>query len=62
MKVSKEKYIEILEELVDIGLFYCTHCEEYFVVRNTNDGAINERVCPCCGVCSEDGVEAVEEV
>lgn len=62
MIVSKSKYSDIMESLADNGLYYCIHCEEYFIVRNTNDGYINERVCPCCGVCSEDGIEAIEEM
>ena len=34
----------------------------FFIVRNTDDGRINERVCPCCGVCSDNAIEPVEVV
>lgn len=61
MKVSKEFYEEIKESLVDDCLRYCNVCEVYFIVRNTDDGIINERVCPCCGVCGDDNIEVVED-
>lgn len=60
MIISREQEVEIMRNLVDDGLRYCNRCKSFFVVRNTCDGEINELVCPCCGVYSEDAIEIVE--
>jgi len=61
MIITSKQKTEIMNDLVDDGLYYCNNCENYFIVRNTCDGEINSFVCPCCGKYSiEDNVEPVE--
>ena len=62
MKITSKEEKKIRNDLVDDGMYYCNCCEAFFIVRNTDDGRINERVCPCCGVCSDDAIEPVEVV
>lgn len=59
MIVTKAEYEEIKENLVDSGMNHCNVCDANFIVRNDNDGYINELVCPCCGVFGEDHIESV---
>lgn len=59
MLVTKTEYEEIKKDLVDNGMNHCNICDSIFIVRNNNDGTINECVCPCCGVYGEDHIEAV---
>lgn len=62
MNITSKQEEEIKNDLVDNGMYYCNRCETFFIVRNTNDGIIHERVCPCCGVISDDAIESVEIV
>lgn len=39
-----------------------TSKEEKEIRNDLVDGRINERVCSCCGVCSDDAIEPVEIV
>lgn len=59
MILTKAEYEEIKENLVDNGMNHCMACDSIFIVRNNTDGLINERVCPCCGACGDDLIEAV---
>jgi len=59
MIVTKAEYKEIKENLIDNGMNHCNACDSIFIVKNNNGGDINECICPCCGVCGEDHIEAV---
>lgn len=62
MEITSKQEKEIKSEMVDDGMHYCNRCETFFIVRNTCDGQINNMVCPCCGVYSDDAIEEVEIV
>lgn len=57
--LPEKKYNEIKENMSDDGMFYCTICDNYFIVKNTCDGNINTNICPCCGVVSEDAIKPI---
>ena len=61
MKIKKEDYNILKKSMTDDGMWFCNVCETYFILRNNDDGYFNQRVCPCCGVCS-DCLEPVEVV
>lgn len=58
MRLSKREYKKIEEELFDDGMKFCEVCDNYFLVRGTGD--VNTRVCPICGVVSDDKIHVVE--
>lgn len=58
MRLSKEDFNKIKDELYDDGMKYCEVCDNYFLVRGTSD--VNTRVCPICGVVSDDNIHVVE--
>lgn len=60
MIITSKQKLEILDKLVDNGMYHCNVCENYFIVRNTNEGDFNTEQCPCCGVVSEGAIEDVE--
>lgn len=60
MFMPKTKFEKLKNEMCDDGMYYCSHCDNYFIVRNSCDGDINTNVCPCCGIFSQDGIEPVD--
>ena len=57
--IDENEYEDIKKTLINDGIQYCNISDNYFIVRNTCERDINELICPCCRVYSEDAINIV---